>query len=218
MKDIYVDINSEEESKLVQEAWFKGGARWFDGSYVQHTQCPRLYLRGGKAIRYGMSQRDTPTSEKVSLQEALSIFTKETKEEVTVVEFKEGDRVARLDGKTFSNGSYVLTVDTSCGSLFRSEDIVYLKETGTNVPVSDIYKVTPHKMRDLIIAWAEGAAIEMRASELCGWTDATQPSWSAKCEYRIKVHPEKSPQEIEKEEILKEMEQLKARLKKLEVK
>jgi len=46
---------------------------------------------------------------------------------------------------------------------------------------------TPHKHKDLIIAWANGAEIEC-GSSIAGWGYCT-PEWDVRCEYRIKPEP-----------------------------
>lgn len=44
----------------------------------------------------------------------------------------------------------------------------------------------PHKHRDLIIAWANGAQIQIRYSAEGSWMDTNTPRWYAHYEYRIK--------------------------------
>ena len=45
----------------------------------------------------------------------------------------------------------------------------------------------PHKHKDLIIAWANGAEIQFRfATEGSEWKDVTNPEWVGYIEYRIK--------------------------------
>ena len=44
-----------------------------------------------------------------------------------------------------------------------------------------------HKYADLIHAWCEGAEIEYKVNG--SWWDASQPSWDADSEYRIKPEP-----------------------------
>lgn len=48
---------------------------------------------------------------------------------------------------------------------------------------------TPHKHRDLIIAWANGAEIEVRANGDGDWLSITSPTWYEAMEYRIKPEP-----------------------------
>lgn len=47
---------------------------------------------------------------------------------------------------------------------------------------------TPHKHKDLIIAWANGATIE-RTHFSEGWIVSEPPSWDLFQEYRIKPEP-----------------------------
>jgi hypothetical protein len=73
----------------------------------------------------------------------------------------------------------------------------------------------PHKHRDLIIAWAKGAEIEAGNGQ---WWGAFNYKWDnvpAGVELRIK--PSKSPKQLEKDRIQKEMEKLAKELEELEV-
>jgi len=45
----------------------------------------------------------------------------------------------------------------------------------------------PHKHKDLIIAWANGALIEYRQGDV--WINSTIPWWEDWMEYRIKPEP-----------------------------
>lgn len=47
----------------------------------------------------------------------------------------------------------------------------------------------PHKHKDLIIAWANGAEIEVRSNCTGEWSRAEMPSWFLHMEYRIKPEP-----------------------------
>ena len=78
------------------------------------------------------------------------------------------------------------------------------------VPVA-IYPNPPHKHRDLIIAWANGAEIEYweRLAELWKKTDRT-PSWYEGKTYRIK--PTKTPLELKIEKCEAKLAKLKGRL------
>lgn len=72
------------------------------------------------------------------------------------------------------------------------------------------YPNPPHKHKDLIIAWANGADIEFW-SEVCqGWKEICKPTWTEDFNYRIKP---KQPSEIEKIEI--EMRELSEKQKEL---
>lgn len=48
---------------------------------------------------------------------------------------------------------------------------------------------TPHKHKDLIIAWANGAEIEYFSDYTETWSLMEQPSWHLECTYRIKPKP-----------------------------
>lgn len=47
----------------------------------------------------------------------------------------------------------------------------------------------PHKHKDLIIAWANGAEIQYKAQMMEEWEDIAEPSWVTDCLYRIKPQP-----------------------------
>lgn len=53
------------------------------------------------------------------------------------------------------------------------------------------------KHADLIIAWAEGAEIEVCSDKSDIWTLATRPTWNTEFKYRIKPQPEYVPYEVE---------------------
>lgn len=46
--------------------------------------------------------------------------------------------------------------------------------------------MAPHKHKDLIIAWANGAEIQMYSTLYVGWVDCPNPVWADCYEYRIK--------------------------------
>ena len=46
----------------------------------------------------------------------------------------------------------------------------------------------PHKHKDLIIAWANGAEIQLKNIK-GNWVETSFPSWETFCEYRIKPEP-----------------------------
>lgn len=52
-----------------------------------------------------------------------------------------------------------------------------------------------HKHYDLIVAWANGAAIECRINATAPWVTTTHPSWLIDMEYRIKLTP-KTPGQL----------------------
>ena len=80
--------------------------------------------------------------------------------------------------------------------------------------------IKSHQHRDLIIAWANGSEIEvMNASILGGgsWSVTEKPRWDSST-YRIKpTEPPKSPKQLEKERIQKEMEKLAKDLEELDL-
>lgn len=53
--------------------------------------------------------------------------------------------------------------------------------------------MTPHKHRDVIIAWANGARIEYRNFDSNVWQEISNPNWMAYIEYRIKQEPKLVP-------------------------
>ena len=125
--------------------------------------------------------------------------------------FKVGDRVRKENGKTFSNGELVLTV-----SMVEKDGTIWFAETDSHLPchfltLSNVYPKPPHKHRDLIIEWANGADIQVMYHG--NWVDQFDPDWEDSWEYRIK--PQKSERDIEIENIQKQMDELKERLEKL---
>jgi hypothetical protein len=46
-----------------------------------------------------------------------------------------------------------------------------------------------HKHYDIIVAWANGAKIEVKNPSNGSWWDATPPAWDLDYEYRIKPEP-----------------------------
>jgi hypothetical protein len=46
--------------------------------------------------------------------------------------------------------------------------------------------MTKHKHYDLIMAWADGAAIELHLPDLDRWAKASNPGWYEDCDYRVK--------------------------------
>lgn len=98
--------------------------------------------------------------------------------------FKKGDRVRRVDGKNFTSGDAVVTVDH-----IVEGRRVYFAETGTWLWMDEIvpsYPNPPHKHAELIKAWADGAEIEFRAPYSKSWRKIPSPSWGTDQCYRIK--------------------------------
>lgn len=75
------------------------------------------------------------------------------------------------------------------------------------------YPNPPHKHRDLIVAWVNGAEIECFSYD--HWWSVLNPSWDTSKEYRIKPQSTKSAKDIEIEQIQAEMDKLKERLEKV---
>jgi len=46
-----------------------------------------------------------------------------------------------------------------------------------------------HKQYDLIVAWANGAKIQVKPHGEISWRDRSNPSWDEDCDYRIKPEP-----------------------------
>ena len=46
-----------------------------------------------------------------------------------------------------------------------------------------------HKHYDLIVAWANGAKIQVKPHGEVSWRDRSNPSWAEDCDYRIKPEP-----------------------------
>lgn len=108
----------------------------------------------------------------------------------------------------------VTTVDRVDG-----EDIVGLEETGTFIHMTEIEPATtPHVHAELIHEWADDPSIQYQylLSGQDNWHECGgQPCWYTDTQYRRK--PAKPPQALEKEAIVKEMEDLKQRLEALEI-
>ena len=126
--------------------------------------------------------------------------------------FKVGDRVKLKSGNKFSSGKSIMTIS----ELSKIEEgMVYFSESFTHCYIDLLelaYPNPPHKHRDLIIEWANGAEIEL-LSDRGGWVYAEDPCWSYDTVYRVK--PQKSEHDIEIENIQKQMDELKERLEKL---
>lgn len=124
-------------------------------------------------------------------------------------QFKVGDKVKRVTS-SFHN--------IQAGSIYIIENITLrLKDVegqydpkGFELVEEPQYPNPPHKHRDLIIAWAEGADIEIRMGNV--WFTDYTPNWGDN-EYRIK--PTRSAKDIEIESIQAEMAKLQERMEKL---
>lgn len=112
----------------------------------------------------------------------------------SVSETGDGVIAARvIDAPSYRQGPY--NVDPDCFDLVR----------------------TPHVHADIIHQWAEGYPIEFKGPWDTKWYNFSSdcPDFYKDYEYRVK--PDKTPAQIEKEEIEEEMGKLKERLSKLEV-
>ena len=74
----------------------------------------------------------------------------------------------------------------------------------------DSYPNPPHKHRDLIIAWANGADIQYRSKSHLAWINATDPQWLDSFIYRIK--PAKTPLELKIAKLEAKLAKLKGEL------
>ena len=72
------------------------------------------------------------------------------------------------------------------------------------------YPNPPHKHRDLIIAWANGADIQYRSKNDGEWITHTEPRWLDSFIYRIK--PAKTPLELKIEKLEAKLAKLKGEL------
>ena len=121
--------------------------------------------------------------------------------------FKVGDRVRLKSGNTFSNGEYICDIREIRGAA------VYF-EGGTLCNFKQLelaYPNPPHKHRDLIIEWVNGAEIQVIYDGK--WVDQTHPDWENSLKYRVK--PQKPEKDLEIEAIQKQMDELKERLENL---
>lgn len=73
----------------------------------------------------------------------------------------------------------------------------------------------PHKYKDLIIAWANGAEIEFSSNHYDNWAKVgDSPAWNKDYQYRIK--PSKSEKQLLKEELQAKAQELLDKIKELE--
>ena len=136
--------------------------------------------------------------------------------------FKVGDRVKRVGGNNypengvFLGGEYIVNRSRPTGWINLSGvggDLCWWDSSYFEL-VEPQYPNPPHKHRDLIIAWANGAGVEYFSTahgEV--WVETKDPCWDTILNYRIK--PTKSAKDIEIEQIQAEMEKLKERLEKV---
>lgn len=119
--------------------------------------------------------------------------------------FKKGDRVRRIDGKCFTSGDAVVTVD-----YVKDGRYVYFVESGTWLrpcSITHAYPNPPHKHAELIKAWADGADIEFRAPYSKSWRKITSPSWGTDQCYRIKPSSPNAEKIAEIESTISQLQQ-----------
>ena len=133
--------------------------------------------------------------------------------------FKVGDRVRKINLDTFSKGQPVATIDRLVTGSWGT--IAYFKETGTHTWASSLRRVpTPRPHAELIKQWAEDDTVEIEfySTRCNGWEVTSEPGWYLHVGYRIKPPaPVKSPQEIEKDKLVAELEVIRKRLDELDV-
>jgi hypothetical protein len=135
--------------------------------------------------------------------------------------FEEGEKVLCTDGRgdyCFLQKGEVYTVAEVDRIYFSFEEIdeyhKYDMRRGFEL-APQTYPNPPHKHAEVIKAWADGAAIECKEPIADNWFLVEFPSWILHTEYRVKEQQSKSPQEIEKDAIVAEMQKLQERLDKL---
>ena len=108
------------------------------------------------------------------------------------MQFKVGDRVKLKSGSTFPNGEYTWEIR-------EIRSVVVYFEGGTSCHINQlelVYPNPPHKHRDLIIEWANGADIQIWSAVESKWLDNQPPHWYEVRRYRVK--PKKSERDIER--------------------
>lgn len=101
--------------------------------------------------------------------------------------FKAVDKVRRIEGEWLgmSTGD-IATIKVPCSENLSFEEYEGLHDTSKFELVKE--EQTGHKYKDLIIAWANGAKIQVY--EAGGiWQDSEYPAWYPDCTYRIKPEP-----------------------------
>lgn len=149
-------------------------------------------------------------------------------EEESMDNFKVGDIIVKADGDSWcaSGGAKeakVYKVDGDAVHVEITHDVTGERVISNFPSWSKNFKIKqnpnpPHKHRDLIIAWANGADIEYYSTFSNRWMGASAPDWDTTLNYRTKPQePQKTEAQLEKEAIQKEMEILAKRLEGLEV-
>ena len=125
--------------------------------------------------------------------------------------FKAGDKVRLKSGHKFSNGAEVATIKVVEHNVAHFIELKTWEWEAALELVVLKYPNPPHKHRDLIIEWANGADIQLSVNR--EWVHLDNPTWASGLEYRVK--PQKSEKDLEIESIQKQMDELKERLEKL---
>lgn len=137
--------------------------------------------------------------------------------------FKVGDKVVCVDADRNNyidvGGTYEVLSVTSRGDVYisnGSNTIGWYNECLFELATPKVSYPTPnppHKHRDLIIAWANGAEIEHFNTCYDRWQRCASPSWNSEDQYRIK--PSKSEKQILKEELQAKAQELLNKIKEL---
>lgn len=141
-------------------------------------------------------------------------------EEKTVHKFKKGDKLISESTMQYSGMALHIGDVVVVSAYWPMSDLVALEGFGSSRFSAEYFELIEdtskhHKHHDLIIAWAKGAEIQRRGSANT-WFNTATPQWYDYVEYQIK--PTESPEQIEKEAIVEEMQKLQERLDKLDVK
>ncbi len=127
--------------------------------------------------------------------------------------FKKSDIVRRKDGKPFISGSCTAIVSYVHKKEVWFEHGTWLDEDSLEL---DQEECTPHKHKDIIIAWANGLTIQMLDVVEGGeWVDANPNTYrfTESYEYRIKPVPTRSS--VRADEIKAQMKELQDELDEL---
>ena len=145
--------------------------------------------------------------------------------------FKVGDSVVILESAAFMQGfhNYQGKLDkgdivevTDAGGISggrfnankEGERCWILDEWASLVEAKPTYPNPPHKHREVIIAWANGADIEYKHSAFADWDRAATPIWSGHVAYQVK--PSKTPQELKILELEQQSRKLEKQAKELQ--
>ncbi|AHX01070.1 hypothetical protein M316_0005 [Nitrincola phage 1M3-16] len=133
--------------------------------------------------------------------------------------FKKGDRVKKISGCYFSNGELTtLITGISDGKVFFEDGMFdheeYMGEYCLVEPETE-YPNPPHKHRDVIITWENGAKVEFWSDINSKWVALTNPSRAHWDREHYRVKPSATSQQEEIEKIESEMRGLAERLNKL---